>query len=412
MSMHEAPQGKSPAKLTSAAGEASRALRIVGEVERPLSKAQIKFNKLVARIERLRAEQQQTVKRWDDALVEYAKRIHPLEQAAEVKRVELLRGLRSLWLEPKAVSKKQRPALRDFCMMQISRLAQGLPGDAPELSEWESALKKHAMKEITDEAKTLQANPEAQEELRQAGIDFSKLRPDMTPDEQFAEMMRQMAGQNGPGKLFDDIFGEDEGDDGDAPAREKPPQSKKAAAAQARAAQREAELEEARKRGIATIYKQLAKVLHPDLEQDPARRAEKQKLMQELTVAYGAGDLHTLLRLELEFIHREQGDLMRLGEDKLKIYCELLTEQAKELETEVKTVHHAPRYGALRPFVDPYFGRLPMWREVESDLRVEAFDLAETIRDLRGPSSKQRLAELLRVFKNEQRRQSVFGDLF
>ncbi|MCX6936970.1 MAG: hypothetical protein NTU80_03595 [Verrucomicrobia bacterium] len=406
--MRLASEGPHLPDSKSAPSASARALRIVGEVARPLSKMQIKFNKLVARIERLRAEQQHTVKRWDSALIDYAERIHPLEKITDGKRVELLRALRELWLEPKAVSKKQRATMRDFCMLQIRRLSQGLPGDAQDLAGWENELKVDALKQITDEAKALQENPEAQEELRQAGIDFSKLRPDMTPDEQFAEMMRQMADSNERHKLFS----EDEFADGDSSEQERPPQSKKATAAQTRAARREAELEEARKRGIATIYKQLAKVLHPDLEQNPERRAQKENLMQELTVAYRAGDLHTLLRLELEFIHREQGDLMRLGEDKLKIYCELLTEQAWELEAESGQVHHQPRYVALRPFVNPFFGELPRWREVESGLREEAMQLAGTILDLSGPHGKQRLTELLRVFKNQQRRQSPLNDLF
>src|SRR5688572_31116004 len=41
--------------------------------------------------------------------------------------------------------------------------------------------------------------------------------------------------------------------------------------------------EEFRKRSIATIYKQLARVLHPDLERDYERQQEKGQLMQELT---------------------------------------------------------------------------------------------------------------------------------
>src|SRR5262249_35645281 len=75
--------------------------------------------------------------------------------------------------------------------------------------------------------------------------------------------------------------------------------------------------EEIRKKSIATIYRELAKVLHPDLEQDPARRQQKDVLMQELTVAYRNNDLHTLLRLELKWIQCETGNLDRLTDEKL-----------------------------------------------------------------------------------------------
>lgn len=402
----------SPSNEGSPSGAAQRALRIVGEAARPLSKMQAKFNKLVARIERLRSEHQLNLKRWDKALADYVKRIHPLEVQAESQRLALLRILREIWTAPKGVSKKQRFALRDFSLMQIAHLTQGVPAQEQDLAAWETELKEHALRQIKNEVDTLQDNPEAQEELRSAGLDFSKIRPEMTPDEQFAEMMRQMSEANGPEKLFEDVFGEGADQTDDFTKRDKPPQGKKATVAQARADRREAELAEARKRGIATIYKQLAKVLHPDLEQDPVRRAEKEKLMQELTVAYRAGDLHTLLRLELEFIHREQGDLIRLGEDKLKIYCELLTEQAKDLEEQGKMAHHDPRYVPLRPYVNPFFGSLPRWDEVEEELHEITWRLSETTQDLSGVRAKERLAELLRVFKNEQRRRSRFDDLF
>src|SRR5262249_32289123 len=67
--------------------------------------------------------------------------------------------------------------------------------------------------------------------------------------------------------------------------------------------------EAARARTVAIIYKQLARVLHPDLEGDGGRRKEKLQLMQELTEAYRQRDLHTLLRLEMQWIENEGGDL-------------------------------------------------------------------------------------------------------
>ena len=41
--------------------------------------------------------------------------------------------------------------------------------------------------------------------------------------------------------------------------------------------------DELRKRSIAIIYKQLARVLHPDFERDSERQKKKVQLMQELT---------------------------------------------------------------------------------------------------------------------------------
>jgi hypothetical protein len=99
-----------------------------------------------------------------------------------------------------------------------------------------------------------------------------------------------------------------------------------------------------RKKSIGSIYKQLAKVLHPDLEPDAEQRSRKVVLMQELTAAYRANDLHTLLRLELEWIQHEQGDIARLTDNKLTIYNEVLREQVNELQEELFFLSRHPRY--------------------------------------------------------------------
>src|SRR6185436_8205456 len=80
--------------------------------------------------------------------------------------------------------------------------------------------------------------------------------------------------------------------------------------------------EEQRKRSIANIYKQLARVLHPDFERDSERQKQKVQLMKELTAAFSENDLNTLLRLEMEWIENEGGDLERLTEEKLGVYNE------------------------------------------------------------------------------------------
>jgi hypothetical protein len=106
--------------------------------------------------------------------------------------------------------------------------------------------------------------------------------------------------------------------------------------------------EEARKRNIASIYKQLARVLHPDFECDGERRQEKVQLMQELTEAYRQKDLHTLLRLEMEWIENEGDDLDRLTKEKLGVYIEVLQGQVEGLEARLRDLLFHPRY---RPVV-------------------------------------------------------------
>jgi len=106
--------------------------------------------------------------------------------------------------------------------------------------------------------------------------------------------------------------------------------------------------EEWRKRSIANIYKQLARVLHPDFERDLERQKDKVQLMQELTVAYRQNDLHTLLRLEMQWIENEGGDINRLTEEKLGVYNEVLTAQVRGLENRLRGLMFHARY---RPIV-------------------------------------------------------------
>ncbi len=56
-----------------------------------------------------------------------------------------------------------------------------------------------------------------------------------------------------------------------------------------------------KKRNLKSLYKQLAKVLHPDLETDPESKLQKEEWMKRLTSAHALGDLRELLSIEFEW---------------------------------------------------------------------------------------------------------------
>jgi hypothetical protein len=141
--------------------------------------------------------------------------------------------------------------------------------------------------------------------------------------------------------------------------------------------------EEARKKTITSIYRQLARVLHPDLESNEARRQSKVALMQELTTAYHSNDLHTLLRLELEWIQREEGDLERLTDEKLAIYNQVLKDQLFQLSSEIDGLAFHPRYAPL--VVTDDFDI-----EVRTDGPEEAHRLDIMIRDMETSLTRMR----------------------
>ena len=69
--------------------------------------------------------------------------------------------------------------------------------------------------------------------------------------------------------------------------------------------------------------------------------------MQQITAAYAEQDLHTLLRLQLEWMHREDAGAGRLTSEKLRAYNEVLKEQADELALAIDALFIHPRYEPL-----------------------------------------------------------------
>lgn len=112
---------------------------------------------------------------------------------------------------------------------------------------------------------------------------------------------------------------------------------------------------EARDKSMSTIYKGLAKILHPDLEQDESKKGEKEELMKEVTSAYQNKDLHTLLKLELRILHSDEPHLDKLSNEKIKAYNELLREQIEELDIQKQQLPEHSRYLPLHQFVDAPF---------------------------------------------------------
>lgn len=89
------------------------------------------------------------------------------------------------------------------------------------------------------------------------------------------------------------------------------------------------------KRSVKTVYMGLMKVFHPDLETDPERKAEKEEISKQITVAYGNQDFIGLLKLESEFLTSQKQRLGQLNDPQLRQYIEVLKEQKTELRKQV-----------------------------------------------------------------------------
>jgi hypothetical protein len=161
-----------------------------------------------------------------------------------------------------------------------------------------------------------------------------------------------------------------------------------------------------RKDSLGAVYRRLAKELHPDLERDPAERERKSRVMQDVTAAYARGDLHGLLRLEVEWLVPASG-AARLSGDKLRAYTAILKEQATELEAEIQLLRLHPRYAAL--MVEGPFGA-PM--VIDGPREVERLDgmIAQIDAALQRLSSSQALTEIrgaIQEYRDSEKRQAL-----
>jgi hypothetical protein len=320
-------------------------LVVISQPGRPLSKAQRAFNRLVTKVEELRARLDREIHRLDKVLAYYGEYIHPRMQRQTALRKELVRALAPFLDGNRLKQKSERKTLRMVIAEQITEIA-GKEGTLTD-EDLQAVFKRvHGVDFGQVEQEEMEEMCSVMEEMfgdLGIGIDLSDLRPDMS-DEELASKAAEMA------ERIQQKAEEEEG-------AFRPPDNRKTKR-QLEKEERTRQAEQLRNKSIASVYKQLAKVLHPDLEPDAGRKQAKGTLMQELTAAYRNNDLHTMLRLELEWIQREEGDVERLTEEKLSIYNQVLREQVFELERELAELPYHPRYQHIVAPAGPFGIRL------------------------------------------------------
>lgn len=87
-------------------------------------------------------------------------------------------------------------------------------------------------------------------------------------------------------------------------------------------------------RHFMKIYKNLAKKIHPDLEQNEEIRKQKEKLMQELAHAKDKKDLFQLISIKFKVGKIEENEEV-IDENYLRLYADRLLEQKDELERDL-----------------------------------------------------------------------------
>lgn len=287
-----------------------------------LSKAQKEFNCLTKRIAKLEKD----TASFRDAATQLRQRVQneyrPLQQQHNDQRAALVRLLDRAY-DAYKLTKTERVKIVDLivngCYDLLDRgyddLTPIFDKHDPPLSAEEAAA--------AAEAHTA-ADAQAAEMMKQMfsqrfGIDFDPTADVSTPEKLQAYMAQHLAQEKAR-------FAEQE-----AQAAERRANRRKTPKQQAAEEKKKAE-EKNITQAVRTLYRDLVKHLHPDLEPDEAEKVRKTELLKQVTTAYESNELLTLLRLQLELQRIDQAHLENLAEDQLRYYNKLLREQVRELE--------------------------------------------------------------------------------
>jgi len=316
---------------------------------------QVAFNKLVKKLESARLKFEKTRQMLDEKRAFAEEHIRPAlvkKMQEELKWIELcfeecqatkgkkkkgliarfiLREIESLYLIPTIITEVQ-----DSRLQEIANVCEDL-GFPPAYSNEDDFPELDGL--IFSE---MMSNLEDQFRSKGLDIDLSDLPPDLSPEELKERVSQRM-------------------DEANAAAQEKNITKKKLNKKEIERQEKLIQKEEARKKSIGSIYKGLAKVLHPDLEKDPDERLRKEEFMKKLTIAYKDNDLYSLLMLEKQWMGDSQERLNTLSDDQLKIYLEVFREQVSELETNETGLLHHHDYAFICCLADGPF-HLKRWR--------------------------------------------------
>lgn len=348
--------------LPSAAGRTVKnELMVTAREGTALSPAQMQFNKLMKQLETVRVKYHREQNRLDALAAHCAQELLPLVDAIHRVNFQIVTEGLAAWKTIKLTARR-RKALADL----LCDKAYEIIADSSGLTEVEVGQMKHLLEELEDPVSLEETKARQEEEFdylrslmqgvaQRAGVklDLSDLDFHGAP----AEFERKLK------ERFDAAMREAQPE----PSSSQSP-SRKPTKAQLEREKKQQEVEEAKKRDLKSLYKQLAKVLHPDLETDPERKLQKEEWMKRLTTAHASGDLRELLSIEMEWLGVEASNLTSATDEKLKVYCTVLKEQIAEMKKQAHFLMDQPQYAVLHRFANRLMGFIPNLTHQKKDL--------------------------------------------
>lgn len=337
--------------------------------DKPASKAQQRFRRLVAQIER----QRERLKQWHDYVQRYnlriAEELAPLQEQLRAARKQMALLIDELLTQPagaRRLGRAQRSKLRHLVTDLVEDLLMESDDEALRVlgDKYHTPANKHDQQLEMDITRELLNG--------MTGLDIG--------DDHGAESPEQLL-EYAERRMREQLEEEEAHRAGQHRTNHRSRKSKaRTRAAQATEAQREQAAKEI-SQSLRDVFRKLVSALHPDREPDATERQRKNELMQRVNRAYEANDLLTLLGLQLEIEQIDAAHLSSLAPQRLAHYNEILREQLANLEAE------------LERFVQPFLAQMGyrgaqhltptnVDRELSADIAMTRRDLQQLRQDL------------------------------
>jgi hypothetical protein len=295
-------------------------LKIAPKTNTKLSKQHEQFNKLIEKIEKLKARRIYFMESFDKLRERYHSEIAPLAAKATNQIIEAVFALDRAFQTVK-LPKRDRELFEEFIVQNVEAAIDT------------QRARNSAMGEADENDEKLQQLEAIFEKY--SGQTFAQMKEE--EDEMAADMMEMMFGiRVDPSKVEDeDYMNNLENEFYDKHSQPERPKTKKQLEKEAERERKATEAGEKMQKDLRSVYTDLVKELHPDGEQDPARQLEKTEMMKRVTAAYEEKDLYALLQIQLEIEQLDNTALSNLSDDKMSAYMDVLKRQIRELEAEL-----------------------------------------------------------------------------
>jgi hypothetical protein len=295
-------------------------LKIGKKDKAPLSKNQQAFNRLTAKIEKLEKEIIAETAKLENISKNYRSKLNPVKKEIANEKIKLAQTL-AQESDKYKFSKNQKEDINEVILDLCSEAFKStIP--TPEQEAFYNSRSDISYKEELEEQE------KSEKELFKIFMKgmFGKDINDFENEEEFFSNMKEKFNAQTEGQT-----------------NSKRKKTKKQVEDENRLKEEEA----MKTKSLRSIYIALVKILHPDKETDIALKAEKEELMKKVVLAYEKKDLPALLKLEMEFVHKQTEYLDQLSDEKLQFYIAALQEQAEELQGEKNNLSQHPRFADI-----------------------------------------------------------------